>query len=258
MHLCALPVPQLCNCAKKVFLTEEYHITRRSEHSVLILMTERVLYFSEDGAETALEAGEYYIQREGLWQTASRPSGGAEYYYFGFYGTYADSPGGGGLPLRGHYDPSVILPLAQQCCRQFFSPRSDPFAREADLLRILSYLRAADSPRDSRESLLSRLHDYLEANYTSHGVLRSAAVHFGYSADYTNRIFRETYGQTPHAYIESLRMQNARWLLAHTDFSVQSIAERVGYAEFSSFWRGFVRTYGVTPSAVRRKEGESP
>ncbi len=252
MNLCALPVPQFGSCSYKIFLPEEYHITRRANRSVLILMTERELYFSEDGGEIALSAGEYYIQREGLFQSAVRPSGGAAYYYVSFCGTYADPPAGE-LPLRGRYDPAAVLPLAERCVKHFFSPQSDPFALNGYLLRILSCLRDTPSQWDSRAFLLSRLRDYLETNYTSPGVLHDVATRFGYSADHMNRVFREAYGKTPHAYVESLRMQNAMWLLSYTDYSVQSIAERVGYTEFSSFWRGFVRTWGVTPSAVRRK-----
>ncbi|MGV2685834.1 helix-turn-helix domain-containing protein, partial [Clostridium perfringens] len=48
-----------------------------------------------------------------------------------------------------------------------------------------------------------------------------------------------------------IRMKEAKRLLTETDYSVQEIAERVGYAHAISFTRVFKRTAGVTPGEYR-------
>lgn len=55
-------------CDVKRFQSNEYHITRIYNYSVLIVMMEGILQFYEDGILHTLYPGDYYIQRAGLLQ----------------------------------------------------------------------------------------------------------------------------------------------------------------------------------------------
>jgi transcriptional regulator GlxA family with amidase domain len=67
------------------------------------------------------------------------------------------------------------------------------------------------------------------------------------------RRFAAATGQSPHAYLQGLRLDAARALLEVGDLTVQSIASQVGYGDVSSFSRLFREVVGLSPGAYRRR-----
>ena len=53
-------------------------------------------------------------------------------------------------------------------------------------------------------------------------------------------------------FLVQLRMKRAEESLAETEFSIQEIAEKIGYANAITFGRVFKRTAGVTPGDYRK------
>lgn len=72
------------------------------------------------------------------------------------------------------------------------------------------------------------------------------------------RRFKRTLGQSPGRYLQSLRVETARWLLETTQLSLEKIIERVGYADASSFRRLFERETTLTPREYRKRFAVSP
>ena len=66
-----------------------------------------------------------------------------------------------------------------------------------------------------------------------------------------NHLFKQYYAQTPHQYLTSLRMQQARYLLESTPLSVQQIAEQVGYTSLAAFSDRYRHFYGRSPRHYR-------
>lgn len=65
--------------------------------------------------------------------------------------------------------------------------------------------------------------------------------------------FRFEMGVTIKEYIESLRMEAARWLLERGCIGVFDVAQFVGYYHLQTFYRAFQRKFECTPAAVRGK-----
>lgn len=65
--------------------------------------------------------------------------------------------------------------------------------------------------------------------------------------------FRRATGLTPLAYVQTVRIEEAKQLLETTTMPVDEIAAEVGYSEPAGFRRLFRRMVGVTPSAYRRQ-----
>src|SRR5499433_2046132 len=65
------------------------------------------------------------------------------------------------------------------------------------------------------------------------------------------RLFKKVTGATPHAYLASLRIEQARRLLAETDLPITEIGARVGYTSQSHFTKIFREATGMTPKAFR-------
>jgi transcriptional regulator GlxA family with amidase domain len=67
------------------------------------------------------------------------------------------------------------------------------------------------------------------------------------------RRFTEATGLAPIAYVQRLRIEQAKRFLEGDDAAVDEIGWRVGYEDASSFRRLFRRTVGLTPSGYRRR-----
>jgi YesN/AraC family two-component response regulator len=104
---------------------------------------------------------------------------------------------------------------------------------------------------------LQDVFNYIEANYKSEITLSDVAQSVGYSPAYlTNRVKHET-GRTINAWIIQRRMVEARSLLLETDWSVEQIANAVGYLNASYFFRQFRQYQGTTPKAWREENLET-
>src|SRR5437868_13753380 len=73
----------------------------------------------------------------------------------------------------------------------------------------------------------------------------------GLSRAHFSREFRRTFGEAPHAYLLTRRLERAAALLRDTDRSVAEICFSVGLQSVGSFTTTFTRTYGMSPTAYR-------
>lgn len=73
---------------------------------------------------------------------------------------------------------------------------------------------------------------------------RMSTAHF-------SREFRRAFGETPHQYLLTRRMERAGALLRNTDRTVADICLTVGLRSVGSFTTTFGRTFGLTPTAYR-------
>jgi AraC-like DNA-binding protein len=66
-----------------------------------------------------------------------------------------------------------------------------------------------------------------------------------------SREFRRAFGETPHQYLLTRRLERAAALLRSTDRSVADICFMVGLRSVGSFTTSFRRVYGMSPTAYR-------
>ena len=65
------------------------------------------------------------------------------------------------------------------------------------------------------------------------------------------RTFRDTFGETPHRYLQRRRVERAMFLLRQTDESVTEICLDVGFNSLGTFSRTFGEIVGQSPTAYR-------
>ena len=70
-------------------------------------------------------------------------------------------------------------------------------------------------------------------------------------------LFKELYGTTPIRYLNNLRMEKARELLANSDLSIGEISELVGFQSIHYFSRSFKEREGCTPLCYRKTHQDS-
>jgi transcriptional regulator GlxA family with amidase domain len=82
--------------------------------------------------------------------------------------------------------------------------------------------------------------------------LRKVATRVGTSLTQLERDFRKIFDMTPSAFVDSLRLDYAKGLLADQTMSVASIAHACGYTDHSAFSRRFAKQMGTTPTGYRQ------
>jgi len=66
-----------------------------------------------------------------------------------------------------------------------------------------------------------------------------------------SREFRRAFGETPHQYLLTRRLERAAALLRGTDYSICDICFDVGLRSVGSFTTSFRRVYHMSPAAYR-------
>jgi AraC-like DNA-binding protein len=68
-----------------------------------------------------------------------------------------------------------------------------------------------------------------------------------------SRLFRSTFGETPHRYLQRRRVERAMFLLRESEQSVTDICMAVGFASLGTFSRTFRDIVGCAPSQYRAR-----
>jgi AraC-like DNA-binding protein len=98
---------------------------------------------------------------------------------------------------------------------------------------------------------LLRARDLADARYFEPLTVDDLARAAGLSRAHFSREFRRAFGEPPHAYLLTRRLERAAALLRATDRSVADICLSVGLRSIGSFTTSFTRTYGMPPTAYR-------
>ena len=98
---------------------------------------------------------------------------------------------------------------------------------------------------------LLRAKDLADARYAEPLTVDDLARVAGYSRAHFSQEFKRAYGESPHAYLLTRRLERAAALLRTTDYSVADICIMVGLQSVGSFTTSFVRMHGRSPTEYR-------
>jgi AraC-like DNA-binding protein len=98
---------------------------------------------------------------------------------------------------------------------------------------------------------LLRARDLADARYFEPLGVDDMAQAAGLSRAHFSREFRAAFGESPHAYLLTRRLERAAALLRTTDRSVTDICFSIGLQSVGSFTTSFKRMFEVTPTAYR-------
>ncbi len=109
----------------------------------------------------------------------------------------------------------------------------------------VGFFAALGDPRLKQALML--IHRNPETNWT----VTALGKQIGMSKATLNRHFQHTVGQTPMAYIKNWKMMKALNLVKHSSFSLEQIADLVGFSSARTLNKAFFRNYAHTPSHAR-------
>jgi AraC-like DNA-binding protein len=98
---------------------------------------------------------------------------------------------------------------------------------------------------------LLRAKDLIDARYRDPLDVPSLARAAHLSPAHFSREFRRAFGETPHQYLLTRRLERAAALLRTTDHSVADVCLSVGLTSVGSFTTSFGRAFGQSPTAYR-------
>jgi AraC-like DNA-binding protein len=98
---------------------------------------------------------------------------------------------------------------------------------------------------------LVRAKDLADARYFEPLGVDDLARAAGLSRAHFSREFRDAFGESPHAYLMTRRLERAAALLRNTDRPVHDVCLSVGLSSQGSFTTSFTHTYGRPPTAYR-------
>jgi len=99
---------------------------------------------------------------------------------------------------------------------------------------------------------LLRAKDLADGRYFEPLSVDDLARAAGLSRAHFSREFRRAFGESPHAYLLSRRLERAAALLRQTDRPIAAICFAIGLRSVGSFTTTFTRVYGMSPSAYRK------
>ncbi len=98
---------------------------------------------------------------------------------------------------------------------------------------------------------LLRARDLADARYFEPLSVEDLARAAGLSRGHFSLEFRRAFGESPHAYLLTRRLERAAALLRTTDRSIAEVCLAVGLHSVGSFTTSFTRTFGVSPTVYR-------
>ncbi|MBF6619106.1 MAG: helix-turn-helix transcriptional regulator [Patulibacter sp.] len=98
---------------------------------------------------------------------------------------------------------------------------------------------------------LLRARDLADRRYAERITVDDMARAAGLSRGHFSTQFRKAFGESPHVYLLTRRLERAAALLRTTDHAVATICFEVGWQSVGSFTSSFTRMFGRSPTAYR-------
>ena len=96
---------------------------------------------------------------------------------------------------------------------------------------------------------------YIQKHYSEAISLETVSAEVGFNPAYFSTVFKKATGTNFMDYVKTVRVENAKDLLARTRMDVASVAQAVGYTDIKYFTRLFRQLTSLTPSDYRKLHG---
>lgn len=129
-------------------------------------------------------------------------------------------------------------------------------------ISLLSQLRRAcvdktvQPMKAEQPEMLDRVLDYIEENLAGKITLGDVAHHFFVSESTITQLFRKKMGVSFYHCVTQRRLIAAKELIDR-NVKLDHVSERVGFADYSTFYRAFKKEYGISPVQYRKLQNHN-
>ena len=261
---------QVNNCGIKQEFPIRQDIYRpkgRQDYSVLYVASGWI-EVSHKGQLVRLKAGKWILYMPGVsYVNLFAPEGNPSVYYvyftgYGIHETMAlfetdsslicDIEYGAALQTLFHQMVHLFRPLKALNGRQ---PVSKPGINGLLLQIIDLLLQSREQQKSPAGNTLIPAMNYLVEHFREPITLEECARTVQLSVGRFGHLFTEYFGISPHRFLLSLRLDEARDLLINTGMSINKVAEKTGFLDPCYFSRLFKKYTGLTPKEYRNRKG---
>lgn len=150
------------------------------------------------------------------------------------------------------HESSKTQPGHEKICQHLLEVVLIWLGRQQDL----SFSGEDSGPRASKECEMIRR--YIDNHFKEDLTLDHLAELAHLNKYYLSHSFRREFGTSPISYLISRRLDESRFLLRKTDYSLSLIAEILGFSSLSYFSQCFRREEGISPTEYRRQNRKNP
>ncbi|MFT4069800.1 helix-turn-helix domain-containing protein [Paraburkholderia sp.] len=97
----------------------------------------------------------------------------------------------------------------------------------------------------------ARIDRWLRAHLSEPLRIADLAAHCGFGMRRFHQLFIDAFGETPHRYLQRLRLDTSITLLAEPRLSLTDIALEIGFGDQSAYTHAFTRRFGLAPGQWR-------
>ena len=236
----------------RFFKKGEHHISRTCTENVLLLVYEGILRFREDGKDYEIGPGQYHIQRQGSIQDGLRVSDSPKYMYIHFWSEWTEHDPM--LPRSGTFDYAKLKPVMEDLHMLRHNAKALHFAQAGKFFEILGLLYQ----RKTSTTLADQIADYISGQSPQEVTIEELCDKFHFSKNHIINVFKKSYGMTPIAYMNRLRLRMAEYRMEVTSDSLEQISQQCGFQTYSHFYNLFVRKNGQAPEPWRKAKRIQP
>lgn len=117
-----------------------------------------------------------------------------------------------------------------------------------------SNLFGEDETREVFPDIVRKVCERLDKNVFMKNGYQYIVKDLGYNPSYVCRVFKKYMGVTPVAYINNIKLNHVALYLISTDYSLQQIANLVGWDSISYLTRVFKKKYGISPVQYKKRQ----
>lgn len=230
-------------------LKEDTRATATTTHSVLVLKRQGRSLYTVDGRELTADPNHVVYLPSGVnYELYVDRAGECILIEFDAY-----NEEGHGARSFFIENESDVLATAKSILH-YWSLRGPAFGSKclSELYSLLTQISTIEAYADSlagKYGLIHRSVKYLEKNFHRQDLYSPMLAEMsGIGETYYRNIFQAVFGVPPTRYIQQLRVEMAKKLLADSVGSVEEIARAVGFSNASYFCKVFKSLTGQTPS----------
>jgi len=143
-------------------------------------------------------------------------------------------------------DDLLVNEYLHHCLINCFKVYKNEVLNKSENLKFLN--------KSTKAEILKRLtlaKEYIISNYNKNIDLEDIAQSACLSVNHLLRTFKQAYGKSPHQYLIQVRIDRSKYLLKHSEYTINEIVEIIGFECPSSFIRLFKTINKITPGRFR-------
>ncbi len=273
------PFPDFIEGNYRIFKKGEHHIERTNlGYFDLIIVDKGSLFLEEENQRYEINENEMFIllpdKHHCSWKPCEEDTG---FYWMHFY---TNAPWKQSLrsdtfksmlpiPDLHFHQRSYTLHLSKHAsikepeflfglCRDIFDStvqnnESNIWKTQELFLKFLRFVENLGIHMDRKTLLAEQIRIYLEKNMNMPITNEDLEDNFHLHKNYMTRVMKTIFGMTPLELLLEMRMNYAKQCLIRTDYSIQKIAELVGFGSDIYFSNCFKKYMGISPRNYRKK-----